>query len=195
MHCNCKHVTVFQSQYSITRNIRVINLLPFVFYLKLLICAQFLSCRTINYWTCYQWGYYICTTQFKENWMLWTKWMWLQIFHAKELLNILKPSGFFTFHQVEQSKILHGVHFALSVLWGSQNGQRLLLYTSLTGFYNRGGKSLLRGTDWFLMQSRLRLVFKRLIFFLLGDSLASEFYMPTFQETLPHIHRWCKQEE
>jgi hypothetical protein len=32
----------------------------------------------------------------------------------------------------------------------------------LTGFYNRGGKCLLRGTDWFLIQSRFRLVFKRL---------------------------------
>ena len=31
------------------------------------------------------------------------------------------------------------------------------------GFYNRGGKRLLRGTDWFLIQSRLRFVFKRLI--------------------------------
>ena len=32
----------------------------------------------------------------------------------------------------------------------------------LTGFYNRGGKCLLRGTDWFIIQSRLRFVFKRL---------------------------------
>ena len=30
--------------------------------------------------------------------------------------NLLKPSGFFTYHQVEHSKILHGVRFALSVL-------------------------------------------------------------------------------
>jgi len=36
---------------------------------------------------------------------------------------------------------------ALSVLYGSQNRQRLLLYKSLTGFYNRGGKCLQRGTD------------------------------------------------
>ena len=32
----------------------------------------------------------------------------------------------------------------------------------LIGFYNRGGKCLLRGTDWFLIQSRLRFIFKRL---------------------------------
>jgi len=31
------------------------------------------------------------------------------------------------------------------------------------GFYNRGGKCLQRGTDWFLIYSRLRSVFKRLI--------------------------------
>ena len=31
----------------------------------------------------------------------------------------------------------------------------------LTGFYSRGGKCLLRGTDWFLIYSRLRFVFER----------------------------------
>jgi hypothetical protein len=36
--------------------------------------------------------------------------------------------------------------FALSVLYGSQNRQRLLLCTELTAFYNRGGKCLQRGT-------------------------------------------------
>ena len=46
--------------------------------------------------------------------------------------NLLKHSGFFTYHQVEHSKILHGVHFALSVLYGYQNRQRLLLCTALT---------------------------------------------------------------
>jgi len=35
----------------------------------------------------------------------------------------------------------------LSVLHGSRNKQRLLPYTKLlTGFYNRGGECLLRGT-------------------------------------------------
>ena len=32
----------------------------------------------------------------------------------------------------------------------------------MTGFYSRGGKSLLHGTDRFLIQSRLHFVFKRL---------------------------------
>jgi hypothetical protein len=33
------------------------------------------------------------------------------------------------------------------------------------------------------------------VFFLLGDSPASEFYVPTFRNTLFHLHRWCKLEE
>jgi len=46
------------------------------------------------------------------------------------------------------SKILHGVRFMLSVLYGYQNRERPLLYTSLTDrFYNRGGKCLQHGTD------------------------------------------------
>jgi hypothetical protein len=49
--------------------------------------------------------------------------------------NHLKPSGFFTYHQVEHSKILHGARFVLSVLYGSQNRQRSLMYTSLTGWF------------------------------------------------------------
>jgi hypothetical protein len=32
--------------------------------------------------------------------------------------NLLKPSGFFTYHQVKHSKILHGARFALGVLYG-----------------------------------------------------------------------------
>ena len=30
-------------------------------------------------------------------------------------------------------------------------------------------------------------------FFLLGDTPASEFYVPTFRNTLFHLHRWCQQ--
>ena len=51
----------------------------------------------------------------------------------KLYINLLKSSGFLTYHQVQHSKILHGSRFVLSVLCGSQNRQRLLLYTSLTG--------------------------------------------------------------
>ena len=29
------------------------------------------------------------------------------------------------------------------------------------------------------------------VFFLLGVDPASEFYVPTFQNTLSHLHRWC----
>ena len=47
-------------------------------------------------------------------------------------INLLKPSGLFTYHQVKLSKILHGARFVLSVLYRSQNGQRPLLYTTLT---------------------------------------------------------------
>ena len=47
-------------------------------------------------------------------------------------INLLKPSGFFTYRQVEHSKILHGARFTLSVLYGYQNRQRLFPYTSLT---------------------------------------------------------------
>ena len=50
-------------------------------------------------------------------------------------VNLLKPSGLFAYHQVEYSKILHGFPFALSVLYGSQNRQRILLYTSLTDWF------------------------------------------------------------
>ena len=46
--------------------------------------------------------------------------------------NLLKLSGFFTFRQVEHSKILHSARFALSDLYGYQERQRLLLYTALT---------------------------------------------------------------
>jgi len=33
------------------------------------------------------------------------------------------------------------------------------------------------------------------VFFLFGDSPASEFYTPTFRNILFDLNRWCKQEE
>jgi hypothetical protein len=33
----------------------------------------------------------------------------------EHILNLLKPSGFFTYHQVEPSNILHGTRFAWSL--------------------------------------------------------------------------------
>jgi hypothetical protein len=38
-------------------------------------------------------------------------------------INLLKHSGFFTYHQAPHSKILHGARFALSVLYGSHSEQ------------------------------------------------------------------------
>jgi hypothetical protein len=49
--------------------------------------------------------------------------------------NLLKRSGSFTYLQVKHSKILHGACFVLSVLYVSQNRQRLLLYTLLTDWF------------------------------------------------------------
>ena len=50
-------------------------------------------------------------------------------------VKLLNPSGFFTYHHVQRSKILHGARFALSVLYGSQKRRRLLLYTALTDWF------------------------------------------------------------
>ena len=88
---------------------------------------------------------------------------YLNIQFQGQRVNHLKPGCFFTYYKVWHSKNFRGARLAFSVLYGSQNRQRLLLYTSLRiGFYNRGGKCLQRGTDWFLIYSRLRFVFKRL---------------------------------
>ena len=38
-------------------------------------------------------------------------------------VNLLKPSGLFTYHQARHSEILNSVRFALSVLYGSQSRQ------------------------------------------------------------------------
>jgi hypothetical protein len=44
--------------------------------------------------------------------------MWFGIHSVVQdfLVNLLIPSGFFTYHQVQHSKILHGARFAFSVL-------------------------------------------------------------------------------
>jgi hypothetical protein len=51
------------------------------------------------------------------------------------IVNLLKPSGFFTYHHVQHSKFLHGARFALSVLNVSQNRQRLLLHAAQTDWF------------------------------------------------------------
>ena len=52
----------------------------------------------------------------------------------------------------------------LCVLRGSQNKQRLFLYTALTYrfFYNRGRECLLRGTKWIFKSDRYSFVLKGL---------------------------------
>jgi hypothetical protein len=78
---------------------------------------------------------------FKKHLLL-LEFPWKHIISIAEMpntgkFNLLKPRGFFTYRQVEHSNILHDGHFALSVLYGSQYRQRLLLYSALTDwFYN-----------------------------------------------------------
>ena len=48
-------------------------------------------------------------------------------------LNLLKPKTYFIYHQLKYSEILCSAHTVyLCVLCGSQNKQRLFLYTALT---------------------------------------------------------------
>ena len=53
----------------------------------------------------------------------------LLVWSVIKFFNLLTPSGFFTYHQVEHSKILHGARFALSVLYGYQNRATFALYS------------------------------------------------------------------
>ena len=67
--------------------------------------------------------------------------------------NPLKPSGHYTYHQVQHSTILRSVHTVyLCVLCGSQNKQPLFPYTTLTDWF----VCLLRGTDWIHISHTLR---------------------------------------
>jgi hypothetical protein len=51
-------------------------------------------------------------------------------------INLLKPSGNFTYHQVQHPQILRSAHTVyLCVLYGSQNKQQLLPYTALTDWF------------------------------------------------------------
>ena len=55
--------------------------------------------------------------------------------HGGGDINLLQSSGFFTYHRLKFKKNLHGARFALSVLYGSQNRQRSLLYTPLSDWF------------------------------------------------------------
>jgi hypothetical protein len=59
----------------------------------------------------------------------------------------------------------------------------------VAGFYKHGNEP-----SAYSLASNFRRVLNA-VFFLLGDSPASEFYVPTFRNTLFHLHRWRKQEE
>ena len=53
-----------------------------------------------------------------------------------QVVNKLRFSGYFIYHQVEHSQIPRSAHTVyLYVLCGSQNKQRLLLYTTLTDWF------------------------------------------------------------
>jgi len=64
-------------------------------------------------------------------------------------LNLLKPTGYYTYHQVKYSKILHGDYIAfMCFVWFSEQTVTFVLYIiKRLVFYNRGGECLLRGTD------------------------------------------------
>jgi Ni,Fe-hydrogenase I cytochrome b subunit len=70
-----------------------------------------------------------------------------------EYLNILKPSGFLTYHQVKHSKILYGARFALSVLSGSLNlfcihHELLLFITVVESVYSAVRTDVLYKADY-----------------------------------------------
>jgi len=75
--------------------------------------------------------------------------MSLTILHLTSAeIKLLKPSGFFTYHQVYHSKFLHGDRIALSVCTDLRTDSDFcFMRHKLFGFYNCGGKCLQRGTD------------------------------------------------
>ena len=93
------------------------NFLVF-FHVMLFLCLQFIVITDARYLATGD-----ITLQFRLYWCVCV---------YSEMPNLLKPSGFFTYHQVEHSKILQGARFAFRILYGYQNKQRLFPYTSLT---------------------------------------------------------------
>ena len=65
-------------------------------------------------------------------------------------INLLKPSGFFTYHKVYQKKKLYMVLALRWVFWKDIRTDSDFCFRQHQpiGFYNRGGKCLLRGTNW-----------------------------------------------
>jgi hypothetical protein len=59
----------------------------------------------------------------------------------------------------------------------------------------RNGTNMLAGVGvgvGAICMSQLEQQISTFLFFVLGDSRESEFYMPTFRNTLFHLHKWCK---
>ena len=68
---------------------------------------------------------------------------------GKSEFSLLKPGGFFTFHKVN----IQNFYMALDLCWVFCTDIRTdsdfcFREYWLIGFYNRGGKCLLRGTNW-----------------------------------------------
>jgi hypothetical protein len=67
----------------------------------------------------------------------------------KDYINVLKPTGNFTYHKVSNIQQFYiAITWNLCVLYGSRHKQQILPYGTLQiGFYNRDDKFLQRGTD------------------------------------------------
>jgi hypothetical protein len=67
---------------------------------------------------------------------------------SENSINLLKPSGNFTYHQVQHSIILHSAHitFTYFVHISEQTAASAVNISNSVLFYNRGWKCLLRGT-------------------------------------------------
>jgi len=79
----------------------------------------------------------------------------LRINAAEDLWSLYVPhSGHYMYRQfnIQQFYVLPTQCICVFCV-GSQNKQRLFPYTTLTGFYNRDGVCLLRGTDWVFKQN------------------------------------------
>jgi hypothetical protein len=62
-------------------------------------------------------------------------------------INLLKPTGYFTFQQVSNSKILQADSIAFTCFVRISKQTAIFALNALTGFCNRGGECLQRGTD------------------------------------------------
>jgi len=70
-------------------------------------------------------------------------------------MNLIKPSCYCTYCQVEYSKIQHGAHIAfMCFVWVSEQTATFALHdTDRLDLYSRGGECLLRGTDLILIKT------------------------------------------